>query len=542
MEGRIRGRLVLVVALSLAGVLAQCVSYAYTGEVSRDFDSPSRYATGLTWDGKHLWICDWMEAKAFEVEPGSGKPVGSLELPCGNPEDIVYADGFFFVCSGAGPLIYKFDPESGEVVTTFPGPESSPSALAWDGKNLWLADRGTAMIYKLDPSDGTTIDYFPSPSPQIEAMAWDGRYLWAADRTRDELYMLSAEDGTVIIVADSPGPYPSGLAFDGKWLWNVDFQNDTLYRLNYDDGERVYTTDSREREVTFMHRITNLGPGTLTSLDVLLAVAEDSIPGQVLVRPMTFEPEPTRFATDKWGQKVAIFEFRGVGPGETRQAAYTARAVIGNRRFSIFPHRVGKLGDIPPAVRKAYTSDESRYRITQPLISETARKIVGDEKNPYWMARKICKWVQDHVEYKRVGGWDIAETLIKRGTGSCSEYSFLYIALCRAVGLPARYEGSIAVRGDDASIDEVYHRWCEVYLPGYGWIPVDPSGGDRPLPSEQAKAFGSLPGRYFITTHGGGDSEYLGWSYNHNSRYSFKGRVEVKEEAFGVWEPVEQKE
>jgi len=98
--------------------------------------------------------------------------------------------------------------------------------------------------------------------------------------------------------------------------------------------------------------------------------------------------------------------------------------------------------------------------------------------------------------------------------------------------------GVIAVRGDDASMDDVFHRWCEVYLPNYGWIPVGPSGGDSPVPANQARAFGMLGNKYFVTTHGGGDSKYLGWDYNYSSRSTFKGKSEVREEAFALWEPV----
>ncbi|KPJ60029.1 MAG: hypothetical protein AMJ46_08850 [Latescibacteria bacterium DG_63] len=515
---------------------------AYTGQVSEELKAPCLYATGLTWDGKHLWVCDWKEACAFEVDPSTGELISSVELPCLRPQDIAYANGFLFVCSGYEPFIYKLELASRTVVETFPTPESTPSALGWDGEYLWLADSGTDMIYKLNPVDGTTINYFKAPAVQTEGLASDGHYLWAADRVRDELYMLDPDDGTVIMVVKSPGEYPTGLVFDGKWLWNVDFEDDVLYRLNYDDGESVYVTDDNDRQVTFVHELTNMGPGTVTEAGVFLAVPEDSFPGQCLLEPIVFEPEPTRFDADEWGQKIAVYEFEDLRPGETRAVNYVAKARIGMRRFCIFPHKVGELKNIPSSIMKRYVVDGSRYRISEPLIEKTARQIVGDEKNPYWMARRICQWVQDHVEYEMVGGWDIAETLIKRGTGSCSEYSFLYIALCRAAGLPARFEGSVVVRGDDACIDDVFHRWCEVYLPGYGWIPVDPSGGDRPLPADQAKSFGMLVNRFLITTRGGGDSKYLGWNYNYNYKFSYIGKVNVVADAFALWEPLEENE
>jgi hypothetical protein len=43
-----------------------------------------------------------------------------------------------------------------------------------------------------------------------------------------------------------------------------------------------------------------------------------------------------------------------------------------------------------------------------------------------------------------------------------------------------------------------------------------------------------------VWPHGGGDSKYLAWDYNYSSRFSFKGECDVKEEAFGLWEPAGQ--
>jgi transglutaminase-like putative cysteine protease len=143
-----------------------------------------------------------------------------------------------------------------------------------------------------------------------------------------------------------------------------------------------------------------------------------------------------------------------------------------------------------------------------------------------------------HMKYELSGGWNLAPTVLKRGTGSCSEYTFVYIAMCRAAGLPARYVGAITVRGDDASWDDVHHRWVEIYLPGYGWIPVDPSGGDASLPQEQANGFGYVDNRFLITTTSGGGSEYLDWNYNGNERWISKGKCKVVVESFGEWTPV----
>jgi hypothetical protein len=113
--------------------------------------------------------------------------------------------------------------------------------------------------------------------------------------------------------------------------------------------------------------------------------------------------------------------------------------------------------------------------------------------------------------------------------------------MCRAAGLPARYVGSVVVRGDDASLDDVFHRWVEVYLPNYGWIPVDPSGGDGPSPRYRASFFGSMKNRFLITTTSGGGSEYIGWTYNSNEFYQTDPQTRVQVENFGEWQPLPEK-
>jgi transglutaminase-like putative cysteine protease len=340
------------------------------------------------------------------------------------------------------------------------------------------------------------------------------------------------------MVLKSPGPYPTGMAFDGKNLWIADFEKDRIFKLAWRDNEKYTVKDTKRFRMTFRHLLRNTGSGTIKSAKAFLAVPDETQENLKILEPLEFDPKPSKMDRDRWGQEVAVFEFKDVAPGKETRAEYRTEIEIGELNFLIFPDKAGTLDEIPSEIREKYTADGSRYRIKDPIIADTAREIVGKERNAYRVGRKIFQWVIEKLEYEMVGGWDAPEVLIKRGTGSCSEYAFLYIALCHAAGLPARYEGSVAQRGDNASIDDVFHRWCEIYLPGYGWIPVDPSGGDQKWPADQARYFGHLRNKYFVTTRGAGDSEYLGWNYNYNSEYTYEGQGDVYEEAWGLWEPI----
>ncbi len=389
----------------------------------------------------------------------------------------------------------------------------------------------------LDITDGTAVRKFSAPATYPQGLTFDGKYLWCTDRISDEIYMVEPQYGDVILMTQAPGNYPRGLAFDGKTLWHVDYQTDSLYQLVRQDDEKYLLSDTRKARVTFTHEVKCSGPGKIKSLDVYLALPVD-LPQQRIFS-MQLNPYHWNEVKDKWHQWFARYQYENLSSKESAVCSLIVETEISAINYFIFPDQVGSLKEIPKDLRKEYTADGSKYDIRNPYMVNITKNIVGNETNPYWMARRIYDFVGANLEYKLEGGWNTAPMVIQRGTGSCSEYSFVFIALCRAAGIPARYVGAVVVRGDDASLDDVFHRWPEIYLPNYGWIPMDAQAGDKPSPKAKAKGIGQLSNRFLITTHGGGDSEYLGWYYNAYETYTTDPKVKVYVENFGEWEPWE---
>jgi len=512
-------------------------AHAAPGDVQRTLDAPCRYPSGLATDGTRLFVADWRAGEIHQVAPAGGAVEKSFAAPALKPAGLAWGDGKLFVSDDHTGWVYALNPQTGVVEHSFEAPGSRPTGLAYAHGRLFILERKAGQVYQVSPEDGTIHGYFAAPNDTCTCLTHDGQYLWAADRVNNELYLVSPVNGQVLGIVEAPGPHAAGLAWLEGLLWNVDFQTRKLYALAVRNEPKPRLTDTRTARVEFLWSLYNYGPGEVRNLRIGVALP-GTLPQQELLSEIQFSQPPTQTAADQWGQRCAVFDIPAVPAGTRQTLSYSVNARVSAIRYLIFPDAVGTLADIPAEIRQAYTADGARYGVNTPFVQETARTIVGDERNAYWIARRIFNHVIDKLEYEMAGGWDVPEVVLKRGLGSCSEYTFTFIALCRAAGLPARYEGSIVVRGDDASIDEAFHRWAQVYLPGYGWVPVDANRGDAKSPADQARGFGELTNRFLITTQGGGDSTYLGWGYNSFAKYQATGYCKIEEENFGFWEPL----
>jgi transglutaminase-like putative cysteine protease len=78
------------------------------------------------------------------------------------------------------------------------------------------------------------------------------------------------------------------------------------------------------------------------------------------------------------------------------------------------------------------------------------------------------------------GTQDPTQTLLT-GRGSCRDFAVLMMEAVRALGLAARFvSGYLHIPAevtDDLQGGGNTHAWCQVYLPGAGWVEFDPTNG-----------------------------------------------------------------
>ncbi|HEY8252484.1 MAG TPA: transglutaminase domain-containing protein [Burkholderiales bacterium] len=139
---------------------------------------------------------------------------------------------------------------------------------------------------------------------------------------------------------------------------------------------------------------------------------------------------------------------------------------------------------------------------TDGIVRKTALEITRGKTSELDKARGIYEWIVDNTfrnpKTRGCGVGDI-KAMLESGdlSGKCADLNALYVGLARAVNLPARDVYGLRVARSEfgyrslgvgsPNVTRAQHCRAEVFLTGYGWVPVDPADVRKVVLEEKAQ-------------------------------------------------------
>ncbi|MBU0534947.1 transglutaminase family protein [Patescibacteria group bacterium] len=201
----------------------------------------------------------------------------------------------------------------------------------------------------------------------------------------------------------------------------------------------------------------------------------------------SINPKPYKIKVDKDGNAIATYILSPLGKLEI-EVIGTAK-LFGKQIDSDYGRN---FTEIPKDLIKKYTKAEKYWEVNSPYVQKLASQLKDEKLNVIKNAQKIYDFITNNLTYDYTAsesglierkGAEVV--LTQKGSWTCMEFTDLFIATARAMGIPAREMNGYAFVGNETnkplSISfkggDLLHSWAEFYDPYYGWIQIDPTWG-----------------------------------------------------------------
>jgi len=157
----------------------------------------------------------------------------------------------------------------------------------------------------------------------------------------------------------------------------------------------------------------------------------------------------------------------------------------GMDRPLIDPALSGEISDIPERLVETYTSETETFRRNEE-IDALALDIAAGNTDVLEVVVDILSWVVSRVEYRNFEVPLYSDETLEDLQGDCDDQAILMISMLRSLGIPAFLQIGVvfseSISSETASweghltfVQEGvgWHGWAMVYVPPWGWLPVD---------------------------------------------------------------------
>ncbi len=80
-------------------------------------------------------------------------------------------------------------------------------------------------------------------------------------------------------------------------------------------------------------------------------------------------------------------------------------------------------------------------------------------------------------DVQATGAYTPADQSYAQRRGVCQDFTHIFIAVARSMGVPARYVSGHLFRRDGRAEQQAGHAWAEAWVPALGWVAFDPTHG-----------------------------------------------------------------
>ena len=195
--------------------------------------------------------------------------------------------------------------------------------------------------------------------------------------------------------------------------------------------------------------------------------------------PLRFEDSVTVY----WRGQTDFVRVTGAGD------VYTATSRVSNAT----PEQLRQVrpDEAPPALLSRYTQLPTGL---PRRVHQLAQEVAAEQPTAYDQARALQTFLRQYpysldVRRPPAGDDPVDFFLFDLQTGYCDYYASAMVVMARTLGLPARLViGYLAPPADAGGVQTIYqidaHAWPEIYFPGYGWIPFEPTAPFSPPAGE----------------------------------------------------------
>lgn len=269
-------------------------------------------------------------------------------------------------------------------------------------------------------------------------------------------------------------------------LFSLLFQNPTTAEDKVENEEKEYYIKST---VTFSNKGTKVLNFTEREEYRAISLFMNNSWQTVYLVNSTYPIETVKSNED--GNLIAVLQFPKMllFPGQNISYTVTYRIVSKPRTIDDINETVaGSLNEIPKAMKEKYLTSEGPWLLDNAELQSLAYNITGNESNVLTITKNFVDWITKNIEYAQVHETPLYpnETLSER-KGDCDDQAILLTALLRIRGIPAFVQIGALYTPSRVNSSSKYwdghliitqkrigwHGWTMVYIPPWGWLPVD---------------------------------------------------------------------